>query len=329
MRITILLLLVLFAAIEAEARLRDYVNVERFTSRNLGTWSAGDGDRIWTQIHCVASSNYNDRFSDPPPARTPPAVHELYDFQIFDQAPAAGYFFYLDDDNTNVGNARLSASFEHRDVKVGTPFETLTDGVYSSNTHTGQFRDCNNGDNSEVKMTILETELENARAGLYRGRFRAEAIGGSSGTRTHGRNLVMTLRISEIVRISSLDNVLLGPWGGSGDLSGDETFCVYSNNDSAGYTISFSSPNESGGVFRLSNGSGTEFVDYQLEFADSVGGAGSAVGTGSLVGNGSNSASDCGSVDNARLSVSVSEANLGSATPDSYSDTVTILVAPL
>lgn len=329
MRLFVLIVLVLYSAIEVQARLRSYVNVERFTSRNLGTWSIGDGDRVWNQVHCVASSNYNDAFSDPPPVQSPPAVHELYQFQIFDQAPTAGYYFYLDDDNTNVSNARLSASFEHRDVKVGTPFEILTDGVYSSNVHTGQFRNCGNGDNSEVQMTLLETELENARAGLYRGRFRAEAIGGSTGTRTHGRNLVMTLRVAEIVRISALDNVVLGQWGGTGNLDSDETFCVYSNNDAAGYTITFSSPNMTGGQFRLANATSTEFVNYNLEFADSVAGAGTGVGTGSLSGAGNNTASDCNSVDNSRISVFVSSTDLSVATPDAYTDTVTMLVAPL
>ena len=329
MRIIVVLLLALTISMEVEARLRDYVNMERFTSRNLGTWSAGDGDRVWNHTHCVASSNYNDTFSDPPPVRTPAAVHEPYQFQIFDEAPSAGYYFYLDDDNTNVGNARLSAAFEHRDVKVGTTFEALSDGVYDTHSHTGQFRGCSNGDNSEVQMTVLETELENARAGRYRGRFRAEAIGGSSGTKVHGRNLVMTLNVAEIVRVSALDNVLLGQWGGSGDLVGNENFCVYSNNDSAGYSISFSSPNESGGTFRLANGTNTEFVDYQLEFADSVGGAGTTVGTGALSGSGSNVAADCGGVNNAQLSVLVVESDLSLATPDSYSDTITILVAPL
>lgn len=329
MRFTFLLLVLLVSSFEVHARLRDYVNMERFTSRNLGTWSAGDGDRTWSQIHCVASSNYNDIYSDPPPVVSPPAIHEAYQFQIFDQAPTAGHHFYLDDDNTNMGNARLSASFAHRDIKVGTSFETLTDGVYDSHSHTGQFRNCSNGDNSEVRMTILETELENARAGRYRGRFRAEAIGGSSGTRVHGRNLVMILNVAEIVRVSALDNILLGQWSGSGDLSSDETFCVYSNNDSAGYSISLSSPNESGGVFRLTNGTSTEFVDYQIEYADSVGGVGVPVSTSALSGTGSNIQADCGSADNARLSVTVTESDLGLATPDSYSDTVTILVAPL
>lgn len=329
MRFFLITIILVLVSIEAHARLRDFVAIDRFTGRNLGTWSAGDGDRVWNNIGCVASSNYNDAFNDPPPVRTPAAIHEPYQYRIRDTAPTPGYFFYLDDDDSNVGNARMAATFEHRDIKVGTSFESLSDDVYDAHSHAGQFNSCNNGDNSEIQMTVLESTLENARAGQYRGRFRAEVMGGSSGTRVRGRNLVLTLSVAEIVRVSSLDNVTLGQWSGTGDMTGDETFCVYSNNDSAGYSVNFSSPNQSGGAFRLVNDSGTEFVDYELEFADSVLGAGVSVGAAAIAGNGSNVAADCAGGQNARLSVTVLEGDLGGATPDSYSDTVTILVAPL
>tara|TARA_R110002111_G_scaffold139222_3_gene204997 strand:+ start:1296 stop:2285 length:990 start_codon:yes stop_codon:yes gene_type:complete len=321
--------LILLICLPANARLRDYVNVAALSNRNLGTWSAGDGDRVWQSTHCVASSNYNNTYNDPPPVVSPAAVHEPYQFRITDTAAATGYHLYLDDDPSNTGNARIEATFEHRDIKVGTGYEVLSDGVYDTHGHTGQFKRCNNGDNSEIQMTLNETELVNARAGQYRGRFEAEATGGSSGTTTHSRNLVLRVTVAEIVRVSSLDNVLLGNWSGSGDMQGDETFCVYSNNDSAGYTIDFSSPNKSGNVFRLGNDTLTEFVEYDLVFADSALGTGTAVGRRTVSGTGSNSAADCGSVDNARISVNVSAASLGAATPDSYSDTITLLVAPL
>ena len=183
-------------------------------NRNLGTWSAGDGDRILNHTNCVASSNYNDTFSDPPPARTPPAVHELYQFQIFDQAPTPGYFLYLDDDNTNVGNARLSVMWEHRDVKVGTGFEELSDGVYSTNVHTGQFRGCGNGDNSEVQMTVQilkQTAWKMLEPDNTVGDSELRPLVGSSRPEFMDGNLAATLRVAEIVRVSALDNVLLGP----------------------------------------------------------------------------------------------------------------------
>jgi hypothetical protein len=322
-------LLILLVCLPTNARLRDFVNVERFTGRNLGTWSAGDGDLSWSNLKCVASSNYNNAYSDPPPSVSPPAVHEAYRLRITDTAPSAGFYLYLDDDTNNTGNARLPASFQHRDVKAGTNFETLEDGVYDSDSHTGQFKNCSNGPNSEIEMTVIEPVLENARAGRYRGRFQVEVEG--AGGRTHSRNLVMTLNVAEIVRVSELNNVELGNWSGSGDMSGDETFCVYSNNDAAGYSIDFSSPNQSGGTFRLANGGATEFVGYTLEFADSVAGVGTSVTGLAIPGSGNNSAVDCGGPGqvNAKISVTVTALDLGAATPDAYSDTLTMMVAPI
>lgn len=330
----ICILLIILVCLPANARLRDFVNIQSFSGRNLGTWSAGDGNQLWSNLNCVASSNYTNAFSVPSPnnAVSPPAVHELYRFRISDTAAQSGYFMYLDDDSANRGNAMIPVSFEHRDSQVGTGFEPLADGVYDSHAHTGQFKRCNpSNDNSEVQMSILEGDLSNARAGRYRGRFVAQALGGSSGTRSHTRNLVMRITVAGIVRVSALDNVALGSWSGTGDMAASETFCVYSNNDSAGYSIGMSSPNKLGSVFRLANGDTSEFVDYTLEFADSVGGgAGATVASATIPGIGNNSAADCSDGgDNATISITVPQTNLSAATPDSYSDTITLLVAPL
>lgn len=325
---------IILICLPANARLRDFVNIESYTGISLGTWSAGDGNQLWSNLNCVASSNYTNAYSVPSPnnAVSPPAVHELYRFRISDTAAQPGYFMYLDDDPTNRGNAMIPVSFEHRDSQVGTGFELLADGIYDSHAHTGQFKRCNpSNDNSEVQMSILETDLASARAGAYRGRFVAQALGGSSGTMSDTRNLIMSIAVAEIVRVSELNNVALGSWSGSGDMAASETFCVYSNNDSAGYTIGMSSPNKLGDAFRLANGDTSEFVDYTLEFNDSVGGgAGTPVASTTIPGIGNNSAADCSdSGDNATISVTVPQANLAAATPDSYADTVTLLVAPL
>ena len=328
------ILSIILICLPANARERDFVDIGRFSGRNLGTWSAGDGDQVWSNLNCLASSNYTNAYSAPSPytAVSPPAVHEPYRFRISDEASQPGYFMYLDDDPSNRGNAMIQVAFEHRDTQVGTGFELLEDGIYDSHAHTGQFKRCNpNNDNSEVQMTILESDLASARAGAYRGRFTAQAVGGSSGTQSDTRSLVMRIAVAEIVRVSSLDNVALGNWSGTGDMAANETFCVYSNNDSAGYTIGMSSPNKLGNVFRLTNSDQSEYVNYTLEFADSVGGgAGTMVASTTIAGAGNNSAADCSdSGDNATISITVPQGNLGAATPNSYSDTITLLVAPL
>ncbi|MBL4680916.1 MAG: hypothetical protein JKY88_09355 [Pseudomonadales bacterium] len=322
-------ILTLLNASPAEAKLKDFVKLDKFSDVNLGLWASGDGDQTWTNLHCVASSNYNNKFNDPPPIKTPPAVHMPYQFRVKDRAAPAGYYLYLDDDDTNTGSSRLQVSFEHRDIKEGTAFEGLSDNVYDAHGHDGQFNKCKNGKNSELRLVINSAELSKARAGTYTGNFQFRVRGGSSGTKVRSRQISFTIDVAESVRISGLNNIPLGSWSGVGDLTGSETFCIYSNNAAAAYNVLISSSQQDGaGNFRLANGTLTSFINYSIRFADSALGAGVAVGLLPLSGNGSNGQADCGGVSNARLIVDLAEVDLVGSSSDTYSDTITLLVAP-
>jgi hypothetical protein len=309
----------------------NYVHVGNIVNTDLGVWAVGDGDQIYTEIFCTASSNYNDAYNDPPPVVAPAAVHLPYQFKLRDRNSPPGFFLYLDNDDANTGNATIEVTFEHRDTKQGSGWETLDDDVYDAHNHDGQFRNCNNGDNGELRVTLLEADLANARAGSYRGRFRMTAQGGTSGTKTESDGMRIDVEIAEAVRISAIDNVALGFWDGSGDKFAEETFCVYSNNDNADYEVTITSPNQDAGDnFFLANAGATETIPYTLQFKDdTTPGGGTTVGGTAIAGTGNNSASDCGGVDSAKLSVTVLEADLAVSVNDSYSDTVTIFVVPI
>jgi len=312
-----------------DAKVADFLKIDKFNGVNLGLWAVGDGGQNWINLHCVASSNYNNAYTDPPPVKVPPAVHMPYQFKVIDLGSPVGYFFYLDDDDTNTGNSKIQVSFDHRDIKAGTAYEGLGDNVYDVHAHDGQFKKCKNGKNSEIQMLMSNTELTKARAGQYSGNFRFRVIGGSSGTVERARKILITIDIAESVRISELNNIPLGSWSGTGDMTGDETFCIYSNNDSAAYNVTVSSnQQDGGGNFRLANGPLSSFVNYQLRFADTALGAGVSVGLLPISGTGSNTQSNCNGNNNARLIVDILEADLVSSATDNYSDTVTLLVAP-
>jgi len=317
------------SAFEASAIETSFMNVGNITNQNLGTWAIGDGTQTLSLVHCAASSNYNNGFNDPPPVRVPPAVHAPYEFKILDRAGPAGYFLYLDNDDANTGNARIAVQFEHRDIKDTTAFETLADNVYDSHSHDGQFKKCKNGDNSEVQVTILNADLEKAKAGSYRGRFRMVGRGGSPGLVNESDNFRIDIDIAPAVRISSLDNIAFGTWSGTGGLSAEETFCVYNNTSTSAYEVTITSPNQDGSSNFFVTDGGVKSVGYQLQFKDDVlPGGGSTVGALAIGGVGDNNDLDCGG-DNAKLTVNFLEADLSASSSAVYTDTVTLVVSPI
>jgi len=256
-------------------------------------------------------------------------VHLPYRFKIEDLAPGTGFYLYLDNDTSHVGNARINLSFSHRDVKAGASQETLTNNAYDSHSHEGQFKLCKNTKNSELQMDISNAGLSQARAGLYTGQFRVSVIGGTNGTKKRRRIFTVQIRVAESVRVSALDNINLGSWSGTGNLSASETFCVYSNNSAAAYNVLITSTQQDGsGNFRMTNAGLSTYIAYTLSFADSAIGASTTVKSLAISGIGNNAASNCAGIDNARLDVNFLEASLSGVSSDVYTDTLTLLVAP-
>lgn len=320
----------LLAGTECLAGVADYFRLYNVPNSqlNFGNWSIGMGAQSRTAIFCIASSNYNNAYDDPPPPVVPPAVHENYDFKVLTRHTPPGYFMYLDNDDSNTGNARLTVTFEHKDVLDGNTWETLVHDVYDGHPHDGQFKRCKNGKNSHLRLSIALAELENARAGPYRGRWTATGIGGSSQTVVDSDNFRSDITIADIVRASGLTDIDFGIHVPGSDQVAERTFCVYSNNDAAGYTVTISSPNQdAGGNFFLK--SPDDDIPYDLYFKDdTTPGFGTQVGLAPIAGNGNNSSSTCGGVDNAKISVSVADADIVPSKTGNYSDTLTVLVAP-
>lgn len=305
----------------------DFAEIETFSPStvNLGIWAVGDGTQVWTHLNCVGSADFNNTGNIPPPAQ-----RMLYRYRLIDRNSPTGYFLYLDNDDSNTGNARISVQAEHRDVKEPTSWQALADDVYDTHSHLGQFNDCPAGDNNELRLTIQDVALQGARAGDYVGLFRAQITGGSSGNATDQVNLRFRLEVAELVRVSSLENISLGTWDGVNNMVGTATFCVYSNNDNAAYDVTFTSPNTSGGSFRLANFGASAFVPYSLQFNDVVNaGPGTTVTPGNdEPGNGNNGDLTCNAVDNSRITVTVSALDLAPLTPEAFADTLTLMVAP-
>lgn len=323
---------ILLLAGNIQAGQKNFVDLAAMPDVSFGLWSVGDGSQARTSLVCAASSNYNNQFDDPPPAKTPPAVHLPYNFRAIARATAGSFILYLDGDTANTGNATIQVSMSHRDIKEGTGYEILTESVYDSHAHDGQFKNCNNGDNSELLVSITSVELERSRAGLFTARMRANIQGGTDGvTTSKNKNFAVSISIANIVKVSALNNMVLGAWSGVGNITQEETFCVYSNNAAAAYNVTISSVyQDAGGNFFLKNAAQTESIPYTLQFIDSaVLMGGTVVSTAPIAGTGNNTMLNCGGADNAKLTVTINQPDLQISRTDNYDDTLILLVAPI
>lgn len=326
-RVVPILLLLLTAPSKAgEAEYFNIYNVPN-SSFNFGTWSIGMGAQSRIATFCIASANYNNAFTLPPPALTPTPVHENYQVKTLSRYSVSGYYFFLDRNDSNTGNARMSFTMEHRDTLDSNIWNTMSHDAYGLN-QDGQFKGCKDGKNGRLRISIPVAQLENARAGPYRAKLRIEGYGGSSQTVTDSDNFKADITISDIVRVSGLTDIPFGIHTPGSDRTAERTFCVYSNNDAGGYSITISSPNQDGGGNFFLNGT-ADAIPYDVYFKDNTtAGFGTQVGASPIAGTGNNAASNCSNVDNAKISVNVNDTEIVESKTGTYSDTLTILVAP-
>lgn len=148
---------------------------------------------------------------------------------------------------------------------------------------------------------------------------------GSLGATSQG-DLTITLKVDALVQISDLNDISLGTFDGTTDLSGSDNVCVYSNN--GGFNITATGSGTSS-AFTLAGGGTT--VPYAVEWANS---SGASSGTEMFAGRPLNgqtakfAGADCGGGTNTTVLVSVSQADLSSAPSDAYAGVLTLLVAP-
>ena len=129
-----------------------------------------------------------------------------------------------------------------------------------------------------------------------------------------------------IVRISGFNDLTLGTWSGTGDLSDEDPVCVYKSTDTS-YKIS-AHGSGSGNAFTLSSAGST--IPYEVYFKGSIGSyvqlTSGAIGTSFTAAN--MVADDCGGLTNATLKVVATATELAKALTGNYSGTVTILLEP-
>lgn len=138
------------------------------------------------------------------------------------------------------------------------------------------------------------------------------------------------LQVLDSVRISGLEDIDLGSFGGSdtGDVEGEASFCVYVNGQGS-YRLTPTSAN--GKKSFVMAGDGNE-IEYTLKLAGTADGA--SVAAPAVHGSASNdfigsqflNCEDTG--DNAQVRIEVAEQEIRQAATGNYSDTITLLLNP-
>ncbi len=158
----------------------------------------------------------------------------------------------------------------------------------------------------------------------------APVMAASDGTlgATSSGSTDISVQIVDMVKVTGLDNIALGSYTGTGDLTGTTDYCVYRNGGGA-YQVTLTSTT---GALSVSDG-GTNNIGFSVLIDDdndaTAGGESLGYNSASLVSMAGASAADCGGSDNAQMHFTFAEADLQAAKSATYNATLTVLVEPI
>lgn len=130
-------------------------------------------------------------------------------------------------------------------------------------------------------------------------------------------------------RVTGLQDVPLGTWGGSGDLTSNYTMCAYiQNDDESNYEVTGSGTG-AGGLYALSNGTTDISVTIEYEEDSDPGWITLNENIATIFPNPNTVDETCAvGGDSGKIRVTVPESTMEFATSGSYSGTINILLSP-
>ncbi len=302
---------------------RGFLTMDDVPDVNFGTWV--DSGSFSSEMNlCISSANASSWL--------PWRAARILDYRarVTSLQDAGNLFLYLNGDASAKGNQRIAIRFTHSDLRGPGGTESLEANRFDRIANTGQFLYCLfGGDNARLGVELASQDLGAAQSGDYWGSFRFEADN-RFGNDSDIFSVRVTVQGRSEVRISGLDDLDLGRYGGGnfGDITVSERFCVYSNNGD--YRLSISSPNQDGaGNFFLYSDATGDSIPMSVHFADSGTGSGNTrITTNSAVGVGDSSRVDCGGSNNATVTLSLREDDIRASSSGFYSDSLLLLVEP-
>lgn len=178
-------------------------------------------------------------------------------------------------------------------------------------------------------MKILNKAINGlAVAGVLIASQAMAASDGTLGTTSTGTSVV-SLTLNDKVQISSINDIALGAYAGTGTMSGQSTYCVH-RAGGGNYQITLTTDQA---AFQVYSATTTNTIAFSVAIDDdndaSVGGAAISYNTASaaLV---AHVSANCAAADNAAMLVSFTQANLQAvASANDYQATITMLIEPV
>jgi hypothetical protein len=151
------------------------------------------------------------------------------------------------------------------------------------------------------------------------------ATDGVLGLTSQGTTIVSITK-GDVVMITGLTDIALAPWTtGQPAPAGLSSACVFTS--TGNYQVTASSANTTGSDFRLTDG--LNFIVYTTAWNDGVSGAAALTGGTPLTTRVGDAVSmNCGGATPAQVTVNITVAEMNGAPVGSYTDTLTLLIAP-
>lgn len=223
------------------------------------TWQGGDVTRNFD--FCILSIQENN----PNKGQTP--IDYSVSAEVNGTAP-----FTLE----NGAGDTVPVSLAWTDLRVSNT-ESLSPGVDTAEQFTGGEDGCPNGNNGRLVLTIAESDLANAAPGAYNQTFDVTATNSGGGKPQANVSVTLDLTIPDKIQITQIDDINLGTFDGTNDMTGSDSLCVYrGSGGDYGLTITGSG---SGGAYTLSNGGST--IPFDVTWDDGTGAQ--SVTSGTLV----------------------------------------------
>ena len=303
------------------------LEINAISDFNFGTYVSGSV--AIENTHCVVSTN----FSQDTPRNNGDRADE-YELEIESTSGASNFYIYLDGNTSEAGSRRIAIEIYHYDQLSGPAYHLLNSNIYENEIHFGQFRNCPDGDNSNIRVVINSTELAGKVSGAYSGTFNISAVGGKNmWLTTSGITFEVSISVEggSQVKISSLDEINFGTYVGPGNLDVVEKFCIYSAATAGSYNISISSANpNASSIFNLGSITSSDKLKYSLSFIDDAVSSPNLVTSNSPInGYGDATSVTCNGSNNSTIGISISENDLTKAKSGGYRDVITLMVEPI
>lgn len=226
----------------------------------------------------------------------------------------------------NAAGQAVPANLEWTDTIAGATF-TLAPAVPTATTLTGRLAACPGGNNGQLTVRVSAISLGAALPGTYSRALTVEASNLGSGRSRRAGTLTLAITIPTIVRISNINDLVLGAFDGINDLVNSDTVCIYKN---VGTTYSITATgNGAGGAFTLS--SGPSVAPYSVTWQDNFGSLALTAGVKASNRGNAVSSGDCngGTTNNATVTVRMTAPSLRTVPAGTYTGVLTLRVEPL